>query len=388
MLKEGLLTVPHVRTCFSSPRFIGRAGTLAAAVALSFGCAKSDLSSLSGAATGIGSSGGESDGGGGGAGATVSTSSGGAIGGATNSGSGSSDAGGHGMRCEPDGSCTCIAIASIGHEGVWGPCSSDTTTAFQDWLNTQSTAKVDTYDTVKPTLTADFLSQYDVIVLQWMVADGVQGNDGAPWQFAQSEVDALADWVKAGGGIVALNGYQCTTPSCIEDIFATNQLLSFTDIQFQQDILLTNGNLPLAYCWGGADVLGGPPPDGGVGTWNQSTPIGEHVTAVGALDMRSITSTTATVDCTDGTNNYAVHEQIGNGYVVAYGDEWITYSGEWLGTGACLGDGGMYTNVYDPCYQQSAAQVFQIPQLWYNMIKYASSSVGCFTINNPTVIPR
>jgi len=292
------------------------------------------------------------------------------------------------MRCSADGSCTCIAIASIGHEGVWGPCSSDTTTAFQNWLNTQSTAQVDTYDTTKPTLTADFLSQYDVIILQWMVEDGMQGNDGPPWQFAQSEVDALANWVDAGGGIVALNGYQCTDPSCIEDIYATNQLLSFTDIQFEKDILLTNGNLPLAYCWGGADVLGGPPPDGGVGTWNQTTPVGEHVTAVGALDMRSISSTTATVDCTDGTNNYAVHEQIGKGYVVAYGDEWITYSGEWTGTGACLGDGGMYTNPYDPCYQESAAQVFQIPQLWYNMIKYASSSVGCFTINNPAIIPR
>ena len=34
----------------------------------------------------------------------------------------------------------------------------------RNWLNTQSTAKVDNYDTVKPTLTAAFLAQYDVLL--------------------------------------------------------------------------------------------------------------------------------------------------------------------------------------------------------------------------------
>jgi hypothetical protein len=46
----------------------------------------------------------------------------------------------------------------------------------------------------------------------------------------------------------------------------------------------------------------------------------------------------------------------------------------------------MFTNMYDPCYQKSAAQVFQIPQFWYNAIKYAASSVACFTIMNPGII--
>jgi hypothetical protein len=31
----------------------------------------------------------------------------------------------------------------------------------------------------------------------------------------------------------------------------------------------------------------------------------------------------------------------------------------------------------------SAAEIFQIPQFWYNSIKYASSSVQCFTIMQP-----
>jgi hypothetical protein len=291
-------------------------------------------------------------------------------------------------RCDEAGNCSCITIASIGHEGVWGPCSGDTTTAFQDWLNTQSTAKVDTYDQTKPTLTKDFLAKYDVIILQWMVANGMQGNDGAPWQFSTDEVSALKDWVNNGGGIVALSGYQATDPSQIFDITATNQLLSFTDIQFNRVIDLSMAP-PNAYCFGGSEPLGGPVDDGGVvsvGTWDQTTPIGAHVNSVGVLDARSITATTATADVTVGTNKYAVHEQIGMGHVVAYGDEWITYSGEWNGTGKCLGDGGIYGNPYDPCFGLSPAQIFQIPQFWYNSIKYAASSVTCFNITSPGIV--
>jgi hypothetical protein len=292
------------------------------------------------------------------------------------------------LRCDNDGNCSCIKIASIGHEGVWGPCSSDTTTAFQDWLNTQSTASVDTYDQTKPTLTKDFLAQYDVIVLQWMVANGTKNNDGAAWVFSSDEVSALQDWVNNGGGIVALNGYQGMDPTQVFDTTATNQLLSFSDIQFNKVVdVATTGNL--AYCFGNCVPLGGPVGDSGltsVGTWDQTTPIGAHVTSVGALDMRSISASTAVTDCTDGTNKYAVHEQIGKGHIVAYGDEWITYSGEWNGMGACLGDGGIYGDPYDPCFQKSPTEIFQIPQFWYNAIKYAASSVTCFNITSPGIV--
>jgi hypothetical protein len=293
------------------------------------------------------------------------------------------------LRCDDAGNCSCLRIASIGHDGVWGPCSSDSPAALQTWLNAQSTALVDTYDTTKPTLTPDFLAQYDVVVLQWMVAKGQQGNDGAPWSFSPDEVSALADWVNGGGGIVALSGYQGTDPIAIEDIYASNQLLSFTDIQFDKDVLVSTPPSP-SYCWGGTAVLGGPIGDAGVmtiGTWDMTTPIGAHVTSIGALDVRSVTATTATTDCTDGTYKYAVHEPIGRGHVVAYGDEWITYAGQWTGTSTCLGDGGLHSNPSDPCYQRSASQIFQIPQLWYNAIKYASGGASCFSILSPAIVP-
>ncbi len=308
-------------------------------------------------------------------------------------GAGTGGDAGHPERCDDAGNCSCIAIASIGHEGVWGPCSSDSTTALQKWLNTQSTATVDNYDTTKPTLTPAFLAQYDVILLQWMVATGEQYTDGAPWVFSPAEVSALEAWVKAGGGLIALNGYQCNGSGCtIYDTTATNQLLSFSDISFNSDDVLDPSLESCAdcYCWGGPLALGASTVDGGAtpayGTWDPTSPIAAHLTAVGEYVGRSIQSTTATVDATDTMQHkLAVHEQVGKGQIFAYGDEWVTYSGEWLGTASCLSP-GMYTNMYDPCYEKSAAQVFQIPQFWYNVIKYASSSVTCFNITNPTII--
>lgn len=294
---------------------------------------------------------------------------------------------GHETTCDDAGNCTCINIASIGREGVWGPCSSDSTTALQDWLNTQSTAQVDNYNREKPTLTAEFLAKYDVILLQWMVTKGAQNDDGAPWEFTPDEVNALKDWVNNGGGLIALSGYQCNGQGCtIHDITATNQLLSFTDIQFNSDGLIDPARNGCANCncWGGSLPLGGDLPVA-VGTWNQDTPIGRNIQSVGAYIARSIKSTTATVDSTDGRNNFAVHEEIGKGHVVAFGDEWVTYSGQWRGTAACLNP-QMYTDPNSPCYQRSAAQVFQISQFWYNAIKYAASSVECFTIEDPAII--
>ncbi|KYF51722.1 hypothetical protein BE08_27540 [Sorangium cellulosum] len=294
---------------------------------------------------------------------------------------------GNQTTCDDEGNCTCINIASIGREGVWGPCSSDSTTALQNWLNTQSTAQVDNYNTEKPTLTPEFLAKYDVILLQWMVTKGAQNDDGAPWQFSADEVKALEDWVNSGGGLIALSGYQCDGQGCtIHDVTATNQLLSFADIQFNTDGLLdpARSGCPNCNCWGGPLPLGGPLP-GSVGTWNQDTPIGKDIRSVGAYIARSIKTSTATVDCTDGTNNFAVHKEVGKGHIVAFGDEWVTYSGQWLGTAECLNP-QMYTDPNSACYERSAAQVFQISQFWYNAIKYAASSVECFTIEDPAII--
>jgi hypothetical protein len=292
---------------------------------------------------------------------------------------------------------SCIRIASIGHEGVWGPCNGDSTTAFQNWLNTESTAMVTSYDTSKPTLDATFLGQYDVIILQWMVSGGMKGNEGTPWVFSAAEVTALQTWVNDGGGLIVLTGYNCDLNGCtIQDTVATNQLLSWADLQLNNDDTLDGNKMPYSMglgmegggtCWGTAVPLGAPEPPAvpaAFGTWNQSSPIGKNVTEVGAFSGRSIkvlNSSKVTVDATDGTLVYSAHESLGKGQLVVYGDEWITYTGEWTGSAACI----QGSNCMNP--PRLASQVFQISQFWYNAIKFAGSAVGCtFHINGPNIV--
>ena len=63
---------------------------------------------------------------------------------------------------------------------------------------------------------------------------------------------------------------------------------------------------------------------------------------------------------------YAAHEDVGQGHVFAYADEWVTYTSQWFGIDA----GGN-------CADASANVVYQVPQFWYNAISYASQATQC-----------
>jgi hypothetical protein len=316
--------------------------------------------------------------------------------------------------------CSCVKIASLGYEGVWGPCSSDSTSAFQNWLNSQSTAHVDTYHTHASigTITPEWLKQYNVLILQEMVDSLTVNNpgmsqsvtEGTPWQLSPAELTAIADWVKAGGGIMSMSGYNCqgsTGFNCtVVDNVATNAILSsFTDLSYNSDNTLNAnpnpGQTPPCdsedcYCWGASLPLGtatqaiatplsttaAASMGLAVASWNQGSPIGKNIADVGAYNGRSIkiggsTYGTVTQDSADSQLTYAAHEQIGKGFVFAYTDEWVTYTGEWTGEASCTMG---YSFDSGSCAGKSAAEVFQIPLFWYNAIKYVSGGVACFHI--------
>ena len=57
------------------------------------------------------------------------------------------------------------------------------------------------YDQTQPQLTPDFLNQYDVIILQWIIAERPEEpGRGAPWAFSAEEVTNLQNWVQCGRG--------------------------------------------------------------------------------------------------------------------------------------------------------------------------------------------
>ena len=357
-----MITLPPLRSQVAHPCHAWKRGCILAsliAAAATGGCASTEKNDFDGA---DGAS--ESSGGGG----VLS------LGGSSDSATSTVSDGSFTQGCS-DAGCACIRIASIGHEGIWGACGQgggDGTSALITWLNTQSTAKVDTYDATKPTLTAEFLAKYDVILLQWLrdVSDG--GNDGNLWSFSPAEVSALAAWVNGGGGLITLSGYDGQS----NEVTPLNTLLSFTAFTYNMD-----GTYGTDYaggtCWGGASGLTG---------WNMVTPIGTHITEIGISSGRSITvaadagagagSVTVDCPCPNNQNECAVHQDIGKGHVFSFTDEWVTYTSQWLATSPCIASS---------C-RNTPATAFQVPQFWYNVIRYAASAATCFTINNPMII--
>jgi hypothetical protein len=71
-----------------------------------------------------------------------------------------------------------------------------------------------------------------------------------------------------------------------------------------------------------------------------------------------------------------VHEDVGNGHVYAFTDEWITYVSQWDPTtqpaSYCSLDGST-ANGNVPAVQAA----YQVPQFWFNAIAYTSQATGC-----------
>jgi len=316
----------------------------------------------------------------------TSSSGGGSNGGGSNGGGGSSsgtlvltpDASGDArmarpQRCDEAGKCSCFNIAAIGHPGCTGcqggTTGGDTTTSFVDYLNQHSSASVDLYVS-KPTLTAAFLADYDVIILQGLFDDcGTVGAVGGNnfWTFSTDEAAALTTWVQNGGGIITLSGFVADST----EVMPMNSLIgpvTNNDLTYgTTDICNQTG----VYCQGESTSLGG---------WSQDV-IGMGVTDVGCFHGRpvDVSGSGAVIDDHDvsvPSDVACAHEQIGQGHVVVYEDEWITYTSQWPG-----GSGGpMCETGCSPDAEPGA--VYQVPQLWQNMINYAASATMCpmFTI--------
>jgi hypothetical protein len=256
------------------------------------------------------------------------------------------------QRCDAQGHCTCFNIASIGMPGHTGfNDGQDSTNAFTEYLDTQSSSTVDMY-TTRPTLDADFLGKYDVIIVQWLV-DGMSGGNGTGyWTFSSAELAALKTWVQEGGGLITLSGYDASS----QEVTPVNQLLgAVTDLSYGTADVLGSST---SYCLGETVPLGG---------WVQSTPIGRGIHEVGAFHGRPVNAgSKATVDCQDSQYVYAAHEDVGQGHVFAFTDEWVTYSSQWFGIDAGAG-----------CDDASANVVYQVPQFWFNAISYASQATEC-----------
>ena len=293
-----------------------------------------------------------------------------------------------GMICDNNGKCTCINIAEFGKTGAFGAVQGqDGTTAFQQWLNSKSTAQVDVYDT-RTTITSDLLSKYQVIILQDLTNVVAYGSQSDFWTFGADEVAAVSDWVQnKGGAIISLSGY---FSGDAYEISPTNQLLQFSGISYNADDIMQQQDCPIntspsahnsqtCYCWGGSIPIS---------SWNTNEQMTQNITAVGAFRGRSINAPAgASIFATFNGMNVAVGVKIGAGRVFAFADEWVTYNSQWNDSSLNQAE-STYSDPYNPCYNQKPSQVFQIPQFWFNSISWCQPVVAkCFKIDEPAITP-
>jgi hypothetical protein len=280
-------------------------------------------------------------------------------------------------RLDKDGNCICMAIASLGKIAHYGNQSGagDSTDAFQAYMNgqTKGTAKMDLYGEVKQSkkpfpLTADFLSKYDVLILQ-ALEDGEYGGNDNVWTFSQDEINALSDWVNNGGGLITMTGYGGNT----DEVKSTNQLLSFAGISYNTDDIFTQCPDNTCYCRNSSLAFGG---------WKDDLPLTSNLDnktkQVGVFHGRSINCSDCQIMATDGNTKVGVHKEIGKGRVFVWGDEWVTYTSQWKGDPQFMSQSN--------CDGETADKRFNVPQFWYNVFRWVSGDSVCFQIDDPQII--
>lgn len=267
------------------------------------------------------------------------------------------------LRCDSSGRCSCINIGSLGKVAHYGADGNDTTDAFQAWLNSKSSANVLLHQERTP-ITPEFLANYDVLILQ-----ALEDNEFGPfWSFKAAELEALTGWVQDGGGLIALSGYGGDA----EEVTPTNQLLAFTGISYNQDKVLTDADCPngLCYCTDSSVPITG---------WIPTSPVSANLTAVGGYHGRSIhLPEDATAVVSRGSVVYAASKTVGRGRVFVFADEWVTYTSQW--------NGKAVTDPTQSCFEHTADRIFEVPQFWYNVIRFVAPAAECFTIEDPTIV--
>jgi hypothetical protein len=288
---------------------------------------------------------------------------------------------------------TPLRILSIGQPAKYGANSgtSDNTDAFQTFMNgnTNGTATMEMLTTYEPLAGRD-LSKYDLIILQALWKQ-IPYNPADLWTYTDADAAALRDWVKdKGGALVTLSGYWSDQPLEIQPL---NKLLGGSDqwsgISYNGDDTFKDDSCPdtLCYCSRGSipfDNWQNTPDCSAITTNSNGTPLGK----VGVFRARSIncSGSGCNVFAKDPKNGgiLGVAKLLGNGRVLAWGDEWVTYTSQWGLTPDKEYDD---TSKAAQCVGHTAMTSYTVPQFWYNTFRWLVPGNSCFTIIVPPTAP-
>jgi len=312
-------------------------------VVLSLACSASPDA---GGSAGVNSGGFGASGGSGGFGATGGSGGFGATGGVSGSGSGSGGASGFGSvgdetTCNGidddndgviddvdlgmDGVCDCLTVATIGAPGGAGQGN-----VFNSWLDARSAAG--STDLMTMPLTATLLAPFQVLVVQ-----NVEGR-----VFSAEEIQAVQDWVRAGGGLMTLIGY-----SGASEGDSVNTLLAPFGVSYGTADVMQAVCTPTAI-----PFVCGPRQSRSVVEW-QTHAISAGVTQVGMDNGKPVLGS-GTVIATGEGHTLAMAVEVDAGKVFVWGDEWITFDSEWSGR-----------------------PEFQVELFWTNTIKWLTPVTEC-----------
>jgi len=273
--------------------------------------------------------------------------------------------------------CVCIKLATWGGLGTFGAVpGADGQDAITGWLNSNSTGEAEYFptkaaiDAVAGGITPEFLAGYDVIILQDLNGWGLTGD----------EVANIEAWVRAGGGVISLQGYSDQGAEAVP----TNQILAFSGMQYvgltgpgdtHGDARATSGTCD--YCLGKSSTQGG----------FTDHPIAANVTAVGAFWGRSVDpGMTGQVVAQEGNLILGAATDVDAGRVFMFHDEWVTYNSQWNGS---TEGGSQDCRTFEPTHECGGVHPtvnYQIPQFWFNSIKWSSGDPACFDITDPAII--
>jgi hypothetical protein len=219
---------------------------------------------------------------------------------------------------EQDGVCDCLAIAYLG-----SPTGAAAGDVFADWLDQRS----DVGARKLASISESELAKYDVLVVQNM---GLLGAS-----FTAAQLDAIEEWVKAGGGLLTLTGYG----NIFSEPNDVNPILARFGLSYRPPLVLlspsgTAGTLPITQ-------------------WVHPHPVTEGISTIGFNNGYPVDGDGVALASEMGHVVLRAKE-VGKGHVLAWGDEWITFNSEW-----------------------KAHTDYQVERLWQNMIKWLTAADVC-----------
>lgn len=254
---------------------------------------------------------------------------------------------------EPD----CLRLMSWGSPASGGVAPGQSgLDAMVHFLNEKSSASA-VHMAAQVPITEQLLSSYDVVLLQNISA----------WVLSESEVATFSRWIKAGGAVVALSGYEQSY-----DVQVSNRLLSFSGLSFAvtaPDTALALGDC--GYCLGSSRRITG---------FDPAHPISEGMSAVGSFMGRSIQGDGQVVISEAGLA-LAVAKEIEQGRVFLFHDDWITYVAQWTG------EMQLSCTTNPTCAEESPELSYQVAHFWFNALSWLVPSASeCFVIEGDETI--